>query len=88
MCYCDCGDQAITATDAHMSTGKRANEAIWTMMTTPEPIAKFHPERGTTSFRVVDPYNEGIYAIIDEGANANTHSDHWMENAIAKWAKK
>ena len=63
---------------------KWANEAI-----TPDPLAKYHSEKGTTSMRVVDPYNDpGIWALVDEGANSNTHSEKWMENARAKWAKK
>ena len=42
-----------------------ANKAI-----TPEPTAKYHPEWNATELRVVDPYaDEGVYAIIDEGAN-------------------
>ena len=61
-----------------------ANKAI-----TPEPTAKYHPEWNATELRVVDPFaDEGVYAIIDEGANSITHSDRWMKNAVAKWAKK
>ena len=58
-------------------------------MITPDPIAKMMPERGTTSLRVVDPYDDpGVWVIVDEGANSNTHSDYWMRNATAKWAKR
>ena len=56
---------------------------------TPDPIAKFHPEGSTTNFRAVDPYADtGIWVIVDEGAISNTHSDHWMKDAFAKWAKR
>ena len=47
------------------------------------------PDRGNTSLRVVDPYvDEGVWCIVDEGANSNTHGQLWLENAIAKWARK
>ena len=47
------------------------------------------PDRGNTSLRVVDPYeDEGVWCIVDEGANSNTHGQLWLENAIAKWALK
>ena len=46
------------------------------------------PERGTTQFRVVDPYeDEGVWAIVDEGANSNIHSDFCRKNAQKKWAR-
>ena len=45
-------------------------------------------EKGTTKLRVVDPYDhEGIWAIVDEGTNSNTHSDFWRKDADKKWAK-
>ena len=44
--------------------------------------------KGTTKLRVVDPYdNPEVWAIVDEGANSNTHSDHRVEDATAKRAK-
>ena len=47
------------------------------------------PDCGNTSLRVVDPYgDEGVWCIVDEGANSNTHGQHWLENAKAKWARK
>ena len=79
--FVDCGDRAIAASDVHMNTGKRT-----TMMFSNEKSTM--PERGTTKLRVVDPYeDEGIWAIVDEGANSNTHSDFWMKDAEKKWAK-
>ena len=40
------------------------------------------PERGNTSLRIVDPYeDEGVWCIVDEGANSNTHGEVWLENA-------
>ena len=42
-------------------------------------------ERGNTSLRFVDPYeDEGVWCIVDEGANSNTHGELWLENATAK----
>jgi len=67
--FVDCGDRAIAASDVHMNAGKRT-----AMMFSKEKSTM--PERGTTKLRVVDPYeDEGIWAIVDEGANSNTHSD-------------
>ena len=47
------------------------------------------PERGNNTLRFVDPYeDEGVWCIVDEGANSNTHGEYWRENAMAKWARK
>ena len=64
--------------DRHVDTYVKSNVPI-TMM----------PDRGNTSLRVVDPYgDEGVWCIVDEGANSNTHGQLWLENAMAKWARK
>ena len=53
----------------------------------PEKAIPLMPERGASTLRYVDLYeDEGVWCIVDEGANSNTHSDHWMQNAIEKWA--
>ena len=31
--------------------------------------------------------DEGVWAIVDEGANSNTHSDFWRKDAQKKWAR-
>ena len=47
------------------------------------------PERGNTSLRIVDPYKDpGVWCIVDEGANSNTHGELWLQNAKEKWALK
>jgi len=81
--FVDCGDRAIAASDVHMNAGKRSATAMMFSKETREM-----PERGTTKLRVVDPYeDEGIWAIVDEGANSNTHSDTWRKDADKKWKR-
>ena len=49
----------------------------------------YMPERGNTSLRIVDPYTDpGVWCIVDEGANSNTHGELWLQNAKEKWALK
>ena len=69
--------------DALPEPGERTHQGMMFSKDTKEM-----PERGTTKLRVVDPYeDEGIWAIVDEGANSNTHSDAWRKNAEKKWER-
>ena len=58
--FVGCGDQAIAATDVRICAPEErtacmfTDEALFALMKTPEHT-KFHPERSTTSMRVVDP---------------------------------
>ena len=55
----------------------------------PNKAVTLMPERGNTSLRIVDPDKDpGVWCIVDEGANSNTHGELWLQNAKEKWALK
>jgi hypothetical protein len=55
----------------------------------PDKAIPMMPERGNTSLRIVDPYEDpGVWCIVDEGANSNTHGEEWLDNEKGKWAFK
>ena len=51
-------------------------------------LPALHRDKGNTSLRVVDPLeDDGIWAVVDEGCNSNTHSMVWRKNLEMKCEK-
>jgi hypothetical protein len=48
-----------------------------------------HRDIQATDLRVIDPMlDDGVWVIVDEGANSCVHGEQWRKNADAKYAKK
>ena len=92
--FIDCADRAIAAPDLDTTHGLKRTltgfqpTAMVCAMQKDCYVATLHKDSCPTNLRVVDPYDDPhVWAIVDDGCNACTHSDAWRKNAEEKWNK-
>ena len=82
--FLDCIDrvqQDISSTAQGSRTAMVAARERWA-------LPALHQDKCNMTLRVVDPLeDEGIWAVIDEGCNSNTHSEIWRKNLQMKCEK-